>query len=199
MTTESKHLKTSEEQKFEVALKSKTISESSLDEMKEVLRYVMLKIGLRTQSVPNDFEKLILFEHIVSNFGGNRIDEIKLAFDLAIGGKLDVEVNCYENFSCYYFSMIMNAYRAWSSQTYRQVVKPEVPEQKIFTQEELDNSAREDAARQYVLFVKGNKPKSPEINKAILVKDGLMKEDESVENFFKSCLEKGYRRIYMKG
>lgn len=90
------------------------IKNATIAVLKEVLRFVMVKIGLREQNWPADHEKIILIDHIVSNYGGHTLEEIKLAFDMAISGRLDCEANCYENFSCLYFSTIMNAYRQWA-------------------------------------------------------------------------------------
>lgn len=80
----------------------------------------MVKVGLRAANWPNDFEKQILVQHIFQNFGGNRLDEIRLAFDMAIIGSLDVDANCYENFSCLYFSNVMYAYREWARQEFKE-------------------------------------------------------------------------------
>lgn len=111
-----------DEQKFVVALVGGKIGESPLEELKQALRYVMVKIGLRAQNWPSDEEKQILMAHIADNFKYHSVEEIKLAFDLAIGGKLDIDdVNCYENFSCMYFSKIMIAYRKWSAQAEVQI------------------------------------------------------------------------------
>lgn len=121
---ESRLPKNGDEQGLIVALTSTKIKESSLEEIKQSLRYVMVKVGLRSQNWPNDEEKQILIAHIVQHFGNNTIDEIKLAFDLAITGKLELdknEISCYENFSCLYFSQIMVAYRGWSSYAHGQI------------------------------------------------------------------------------
>jgi len=72
------------------------------------------------------------------------------------------------------------------------------PPQKIFTQDELDDSQREDAELQYQRFLKGMDLKGVEICKAILLKDNLIKEDESVIGFFKRRVEKGSSNIYIK-
>lgn len=158
----------------------------------------MVKIGLRSQNWPNELETAVLYEHIISNFGGNRIDEIKLAFEMAIAGSLGVDANCFENFSCYYFSTIMNAYRKWSSEAIKFAGKPVIVNQKIFTQEELDNSAREDCERNYQLLRNGIAPKAYEINKRILIADGFMTEQESVMDFFNRMLLKGKRNLYVR-
>jgi hypothetical protein len=161
-------------------------------------------LGIRENNWPNDIEKLVLFEHIVENYGGNRLDEIRLAFDMAITNGLPdengviVDTNCYENFSCAYFSKIINAYRRWSAQEYRLAVKEDAPEQKIFTQEELDNSAREDVERQYRLFLGGNEIKNTLINEPILRQDGLLIASETVLEFFTRRAAAGCLNIYIK-
>lgn len=193
--------KTGEVVQLQKAISTPLIAESPVEQLKQVLRLVMIKIGLRSQNWPTDEEKTVLIEHIYSNFGGNRIEEIKLAFDMAFAGKLDLsteDTKCYENFSCAYFSTIMSSYRRWSAQEYRQL-KPEEPTvQRIFTQDELDDAAREDVERQYRLFVKGHELKGVAINKAILEKDGLLKEGESVIDFFKRKVETAQPNIYVR-
>ncbi len=190
--------------KLVLALKSKLIKDASFDEVKDVLRKVLYKLGVRENNWPNDIEKLVLFEHIVENYSGNRLDEIRLAFDMAISNGLPgdggeaVEVNCYENFSCMYFSKIMNAYRRWSAQEYKIAVKPDAPEQVIFSDEELDNSARAAVQSQYKQFIKGLGIINHEINKPILLKDGLLKEDETVLDFYKRMVDAKKLDIYVK-
>lgn len=193
--------KVGEEGLLEVALKSNKISKAPIEDLKGVLRLVMIKVGLRSQNWPAEEEKAVLIEHIFTNFGGNTVAEIKLAFDMAIAGKLELkrdEVNCYENFSCAYFSRIMMAYRLWAADAYRQIHVETPEEQKIFTQEELDDSAREDAERQYQLFLKGHELRNIEINKEILIKDNLLLEGEGVIEFFTRRVKSLSQNIYIK-
>jgi hypothetical protein len=192
--------KTGDDSALEKAIHSPTIRQSSVDEIKQVLRLVMVKIGLRAQNWPSDEEKAVLIEHIISNFGGNNVDEIKLAFEMCMAGKLDLrpeDSKCYENFSCAYFSTIMTAYREWSAQAYKFIKPPEKPVQKIFTQDELDNGAREDAERQYQLFLKNYPLRGVDITKCILEQDGLLKNGESVYDFFKRRAMNGNANIYI--
>jgi hypothetical protein len=113
---ELKPLKNGDVDIFKRSLLSYQIKNSSENDLKSVLRQVMLKVGLRAANLPNDEEKQILLAFINQNYGNHTTGEIILAFDLAIAGKLDLkEVNCYENFSCLYFALIMNAYRKWAS------------------------------------------------------------------------------------
>ena len=126
---------------FIEALKSEPINKSTIEEIKQVLRLVMVKVGLRAHNFPTDGEKEVLLEHIITNYGKHTPLEIKLAFDMAIAGRLELEekeVTCYENFSCLYFSKILNAYRKWSSQTHNQLKKyyPKMVEEKLILTDE---------------------------------------------------------------
>lgn len=110
------HLKSGKD-RLELALKSSKIREAPLDEIKQVLRLTMLKLGIRANNLPTDEEKSVLLAHIIDFYGNFTCEEIILAFNLAMSNKLNIsenEVNSYENFSCLYFSKIMNAYREWT-------------------------------------------------------------------------------------
>lgn len=181
------------------AIRGRLIAKCGAENLKEVLRLCMVKVGLRANNWPQNEEKAVLIAHIVENYGGHTAEEVKLAFDMAISGNLDIDdVNCYENFSCAYFSKIMNAYRRWAAQEVKTIRPDSLPEQKIFTPEELDNSAREDAERQYQSFLRGYEIKNTHINKAILDKDGFLKDGEDVMQFFKRAVGLGYRNIYIQ-
>jgi len=191
--------------KFVLALSSQLIKESTIEQIKDVLRKVLYKLGVRANNWPNEIEQLVLYEHFVETYGGHRLNEVPLAFDMAIKGSLCdrdgvvVDANCYENFSCLYVSKIMNAYRFWSESEYR-VLPTKSPEpQRIFNQDELDDYAREDAEWQYQMFIKNLEITYPESLQPILKKDGLIKDGEMVMDFFKrkadALLEHIYTRI----
>ncbi len=140
---------TGEEEVFTKALQHNPINKSTVDELKQVLKLVMIKVGIRANNLPNDIEKEVLIEHIITNYGNHTPMEVKLAFDMAIAGKLDdldkkgnvidLDINCYENFTCLYFSKIMSSYRRWARQTHNQLKKdyPKmIAEQTILTDEE---------------------------------------------------------------
>lgn len=123
--------KSGDEISFGIALANDKIINAPIERLKQVLRLVMVKIGLRAVNWPADEEKAILIEYIVEHYGGHTPEEILLAFDMAIAGKLEVEVNCYENFSCLYFSNIMNAYRLWAKDQHKQIKPIMIEEPKL--------------------------------------------------------------------
>jgi hypothetical protein len=91
------------------------------EDLKNCLRYVFALIGIRGKNLPVEHEKQFLHEYIRKNYGGHTAAEVRLAFDMAVGGKLGVEANCYENFSPLYFAGIMNAFRRWSREAYNRL------------------------------------------------------------------------------
>lgn len=108
---------------------SKIIKTSSELDFEDTLRYVFLMIGIKTQNLPGDEETKILKNFIRNYFGNHTLSEIVLAFEMATTDKLVFEkgetANHYENFSCLYFSKIMNAYRKWASSEIKHLPKKE--------------------------------------------------------------------------
>ena len=194
--------RTGDDLALQIAILSPLIKESSLEQLSGILRLVMVKIGLRAQNWPTNEEKAVLIDHILTNFGGHRIDEVRLAFEMAICGKLEFKqgesVNCYENFSCIYFSSVMNAYRRWASEAFKTLPSETPLAQRIFTQEELEDGQREDAERLYQMFLRGFAIKSPEACRDILVKDGLIGDGVRVVDFLAQKMNDGATNIYVK-
>lgn len=83
----------------------------------------MVLVGLRGNNMPTEEEKFVLINFIKTNFGNLTPEEIKLAFEWAVSGKLGIDAKCYENFSCEYFGRIAKAYIDYSRQSTLTVVK----------------------------------------------------------------------------
>lgn len=108
------------------ALNDLPVKKGTEESLKEVLRLIILKVGIRANNLPTEEEKAVLIAHIVANYGNHTAKEILLAFEMAIADKLELEhrdVVSYENFSCLYFSTIMNAYRDWAKVEVKHAVK----------------------------------------------------------------------------
>lgn len=124
MKHESNVPKSGDEQRFAIALANPKIRDVGEDELKGVLKYVMVLVGLRAQNYPDDIEKQILLNFISEHYGGHTPAEIKLAFEMAITRKLSADPTCYENFSIAYFAGIMEAYREWAKEQIKQLPAP---------------------------------------------------------------------------
>lgn len=81
------------------------------ESIKMSLRYIFTLVGVKVENLPSELQKMVLMEFIESEFGWMTPEEMKLAFRMAVAGKLDVEVNHFQNFSPVYFATIANAYR----------------------------------------------------------------------------------------
>jgi hypothetical protein len=106
--------------KLEKALQGQKLVECGNEPLAQALRRVMLMLGIRPQNQPTQVDFDFLKGFVVQQFGANTPDEIVLAFEMAIAGRLpdlkSEDVNCYENFSCAYVGRIMSHYRAWAIQ-----------------------------------------------------------------------------------
>lgn len=118
------------------------------DDIKQALRYTMVLVGLRGNNLPTEEEKVVLTNFVKSNFGNNTCEEIKIAFEMAVAGKLNVDAKCYENFSCEYFGRIMNAYIEYSKEEIKNLPKPIEPVREKPSDQELKKQAI-DTANEY--------------------------------------------------
>lgn len=186
-----------DERRLDVArLTSQWIKQAGIEEIKQALRYAMMKIGLRDQNWPSEEEKILMIDHITANFGGHAIDEIRLAFDMAIAGKLNVEVNCYENFSCLYFSSIMNAYRSWAVAAHKMIKNKDV--QKLYTDEEITNIRRGEIETAFQAMKQGKMPIVFPYWYEVLKSDEMLQEGENLDEFFVRKLNGNAENIYTK-
>jgi hypothetical protein len=103
---------------LKVCLADKKIFECTDEEVKDALRYIMLLVGIRQKTIVamEAEEKIMLVMFVRRKYSGHTISELKLAFDKAISGELNIEdAKPYENFTCEYIGRIMNVYRSWAS------------------------------------------------------------------------------------
>jgi hypothetical protein len=127
---------------LEIALQGLAMNHPDADygKYKEAILYAIVKVGLRAENYPAAEEKALLYDHMRKEYGNHTPAEIKLAFDMAIAGRLDIELKyavCYENFSCMYVSIIMNAYRKWAAEEYKQI--PQQPPEKVTEKVDKDS------------------------------------------------------------
>lgn len=102
-------------------IKGLKFAQISIDDQDKVIRYCIILVGVRAKNIPVKEEIDVLFEFITKNFGNHTPEEIKMAFNMAVSGRLTVDSNCYENFSCEFFGRIMSAYRKWAQNEIKQI------------------------------------------------------------------------------
>jgi len=127
------------------ASKGHTLRVSDENDLKQVLRYSMLLVGLRANNMPTEEEKFVLINFIKTNFANVTIAQIKLAFDMAVAGKLQVDAKCYENFSCEFFGRIMAKYLEFSAEETR------IISQRVVEDESLPKPSQEELKAQAII------------------------------------------------
>ena len=112
---------TNEVQGLQIAIKSPKLATQSYEEMKQLIRTAIAIVGLKSAIVNaiTEIEKQMLIGFVQKQFGGNTRQEFIDAFTMAFTGKLNVDPECYQNFSIAYVSRIMTAYRKWASNIYQ--------------------------------------------------------------------------------
>jgi hypothetical protein len=102
----------------------KKIAESSDAEIQETLLKTFVLVGLRMQHYPDKLHNQFLINYIRKEYAHKTIDELQLAFELAIKQELDIDdCKVYDNFSIEYLVRIMNGYRFWLINENKKLVK----------------------------------------------------------------------------
>ena len=113
---------------------------SDLEPLKQALRYVITLIGLKSENMPSESQKMVLLDFIQSELGYFTPEEVTIAFKLAASKKLNCDVEHFQNFSAAYLGRIMDAYsnyKANAMREYKSQMMMEEPEVEI-TQEQKD-------------------------------------------------------------
>ena len=133
MQPECKLLKTGNAlaEQLMLASKGNTLRLSDDNELKQVLRYSMLLVGLRANNMPTEEEKFVLINFIKTNFANVTLAQIKMAFDMAVAGKLGVDAKCYENFSCEFFGRIMARFLEYSAEETRIIAQKVIEDEPL--------------------------------------------------------------------
>ena len=121
--------------------------------LRENLAYIFTLIGLTR--LPDKVELEVIEDYIRTTYPFFTIQEMRIAFKMAVQGKFDCNIEHYEKFSPKYISGIMNAYKAKANQVRKNLPPPpEEPVKKLtdeeivdFTKNEWLNGKREDFNR----------------------------------------------------
>jgi len=100
--------------------------------IKVVLFYAMELVGFNPKNIDNNSLDIII-NSLVRSHKDITIDKFKEAFELGANGKLDIDLNTYQNFNTLYVSNVLNAFRRYKiSETKRS--KFNLPEPKQINQ-----------------------------------------------------------------
>ena len=76
----------------------------------------MNMLGMKGDKLPTESEMVNMYKSVIDEYPNLKIGEIALAFDLAAKGKLDVEVETYQNFSMLYLHRILRSFARYGMQ-----------------------------------------------------------------------------------
>ena len=109
----------------QTSMRITTLSNSDLMPM---FHRIFLLIGLRKTQYPTPEEDVFNVAFIKKNFGHKTTSEIIEAFELAVTGKIDVDVKHYDQFTLPYFCKIMDAYRIFNNERILAIPPPKLKE-----------------------------------------------------------------------
>ena len=110
--------------------------------LRENLAYIFTLIGLTR--LPDVVELEVIEDFIRTTYPFFTIQEMRIAFKMAVQGKFDCNIEHYEKFSPKYISGIMNAYKAKANQVRKNIPPPPDPPAKQLTDEEIVEFTKND-------------------------------------------------------
>lgn len=110
--------------------------------LRENLAYIFTLIGLTR--LPDVVELEVIEDFIRTTYPFYTIQEMRIAFKMAVQGKFDCNIEHYEKFSPKYISGIMNAYKAKANQVRKNIPPPPDPPAKQLTDEEIVDFTKND-------------------------------------------------------
>lgn len=165
---------------------------------------LLLKIAVITGwVVPTDARQSILVDQfqktLIEKYPNMNVDEVEYAFrhygtEVKDWGK-EMNLSMIDQVLIPY----INERKRLSHEMEERSIKP--PENKIYTDDELDNISRRNVELFYQSLLNGIVPhniKLCEYFAEILIKDELIKAGDSVHDFFMSRINANYKNIYIK-
>lgn len=102
-----------------LASQGEKLKDSNDFEIKKLIGYIFALIGLKTENLPSDFQKAVIINFMRSDLGNWTAEEVKQAFHLLAGKKLDMDSKHYQNFSAIYLGEVMQAYQKVKQSAYK--------------------------------------------------------------------------------
>lgn len=111
----------------------------------------MVMLGMKGEKLPSENEMVNMYKSVMEEYPNLKIGEMALAFDLAAKGKLDIEVETYQNFSMLYLHRILRSFARYGMQKLNEM-KPKQEESKWQPREVLDDEKVALAKECYLKF-----------------------------------------------
>jgi len=110
------------------ALSGVKVCEAEDNDLYRTLSIIYLIVGLRPHHFPTKQEDTVILGFLREEYALKTLDELILAFKLAMKGELDLEdVKVYDQFTCEYLARVMTAYRKWLKEVDSKVIPAPPP------------------------------------------------------------------------
>lgn len=119
-------------------------------EIKKLLGQLFILTGLRKENFPDELQTGILIQFIFEDLGQYTLEEIKLAFRMAVKGDLNVEANHYQSFSAPYIASIVSGYVQVRTTTLR-AIRANENALKIDSKMEHTDQEKKNIRKDYIL------------------------------------------------
>lgn len=86
------------------------LPDSQIGDIRKLLLQLFLLTGLRNENFPDPIQTDVLINFLREDLGNYTLEEISIAFKLAIKNELEIDSNHYQAFSASYIARIMSAY-----------------------------------------------------------------------------------------
>jgi len=108
-------------ERFKLARVSEKLNTISIALVVDELIRGMHKLGIKGDKIPNKEELSVMYKSIVEEYPNIKFGELSLAFDLASKGKLDMEVETYQNFSVLYLHRLLRSFARYGMQKLNEI------------------------------------------------------------------------------
>ncbi len=110
--------------------------------IRENLAYIFTLIGLTR--LPDKMELEVIEDYIRTTYPYFTVQEMRIAFKMAVQGRFECNTDHYEKFSPKYISQIMNAYKAKANEIRKNLPPPPETPVKQLTDEEIVEFTKND-------------------------------------------------------
>ena len=127
------------------AMQAKLVRDASNAELAAEFQKIYFIIGLRPHHFPDDNQSVLIFNYLRTSYPLRTLDELFLAFDMAIKGIFEVnELKVYDQFTIAYMVGILNAYRKYVNNINSTIeYKPPVQQKVIVNQADKQKDIEE--------------------------------------------------------
>lgn len=92
------------------------VQDADSDAISTALLYCFSVSGMLVSNYPNEANKTVLIDFIISNYGSFRLEEIRTAFQMNAAGRLGEVIEHFQSFSPIHFGKVMTAFRKKSEE-----------------------------------------------------------------------------------